>query len=94
MRAFMIVAASMLAVGVAESHASCLPLVDSDCPCDTAFGDSVIVTPTIGGAHGYEYPSDGIALERPKFDDGQSYFTTSRVGGLPMRDGRPFRLYD
>ena len=52
MRAFMIVAASMLAVGVGEANASCQPVVDSDCPCDAVFGDSAIVTPTIGGASG------------------------------------------
>jgi hypothetical protein len=90
----MIVAASILAVGIAEAHASCQSLVDCSCPCDAVLGDSVTVTPTIGGAHGYEYPRSGIAMERPKSDNGQSYFTTDVVGGLPMRDGRPFRLYD
>lgn len=94
MRAFMIVAAALLAIWADQAHASCQPLVESDCPRDAVFVETVTVTPTIGRANGYSYPSGGIALERPNVDDGQSYFSTGGAVGLPMRDGRPFRLYD
>lgn len=94
MRAFMIAAAALVAIGAAEAHASCEKLFGSGYRCETPSGQSVTVTQTLTGAHQYEYQGGGVAIERQNLTGGYSYSTIGRVGDLPMQGGRPFRPYD
>ncbi|HRY26011.1 MAG TPA: hypothetical protein P5558_16705 [Geminicoccaceae bacterium] len=83
-----------IAFGVRDALASCEQLLGTGYRCKTPMGESVTVTPTLGGAHRYDYQNGGFAIERPNFNGGYSYSTTGRTGDLPMEGGTVFRPYD